>query len=130
MEIVRRASQAAGKFEVVRAFSRGMGQFAKPGEQIEVENPNEAMILWLAGKIKPILPATGIYIALGEITLPGRKEKFTCKKLETIELRDQDALPLLLSGSIIPKDPSAWRPFGRKLRTKVAHPSGRGLPGG
>jgi len=116
MEIYKRASQAAGKFEVVRAFSRGMGQFAKPGEKIEVENPHEAMILWLAGKIKPILPAMGIYIALGEITLPGKKEKFTCKKMELVELRDVDAVPLLLSGSIIPKDPLAWRPFGRRLK--------------
>lgn len=118
MEIIKRSAQGPAKFQVLKSFYLKVGQLAKSGETIEIENPNDQVLFCLQGRIRPVLPETGVYIALMDITLPGRKEKFEAKKLELVELKADDALPLLLNRSVIPKDESQWRPFGRKLQTK------------
>jgi hypothetical protein len=114
MEIIKRSRQEH-IFVVLRDFYYG-GRLRRKGDEIdEISDWREQAALCRIGKISPILPKVGVYIALTSLVLPGKTEKFSCKKLEIVELRDTDALPLLLGGQIIPKNDDVWRPNNRKL---------------
>jgi hypothetical protein len=115
MKIIKKAKGEATKFLVERSFYWG-GRNVAIGEEVQVENPTEAMGLINCKKIKPILPPVAVYIALVSFQLPGRDKKHDAKKNELVELRAEDALPLLLNNIVLPQSSSVWRPLDRKLK--------------
>jgi len=101
-------------FTVVRSFHWG-GYVTQPGMEIEIEN-SLAVELIKAGKLlPPPAPETGEYYCLTELVLPGREVKFKAKARESVILRRDQVLPLLLARQIIPADPDQWRPFNIKF---------------
>jgi hypothetical protein len=115
MRIVKRAKGEAARFLVERAF-QWEGRVVGIGEEIRVENPTEAMGLINCKKIKPILPPVAVYIVLVSFQLPGRDKKHEAAKNQLVELRAEDALPLLLQNIILPQANEVWRPLERKLK--------------
>ena len=117
MEIIKKAATGVHKFKVLKSFGWSMGKVLQVGDEIEIANLGEQLGYCRTGRVTPSdLPAIGEYIALTAFTLPGATEKFDCKKMELVKLRDTDALRLLLEGKIIPKDDSQWRPNSRRLK--------------
>jgi hypothetical protein len=115
MEIIKRAVQGPHKFKVKSSFMQAERSL-QIGEEVELKEP-EASAMVKIGKVTPAdLPEVGEYIALHPFTLPGKSEKFSCKKLENIEIKGDDALKLMLEGIILPANDSQWRPLNRRLR--------------
>jgi hypothetical protein len=122
MEVVKRAKQSF-RFKALKSF-RWAGRDTHPGELLEEIPEPTATGLVAIGKIKPELPEVSIYVCLQAITIPGEIEKHTAKKMERVLLRAEDALPLLISGAVIPEADGQWRPLGRRLKGRTA-PTGR-----
>lgn len=130
MKILKKSGLEQHKFKVLKSFLcdtektieqeiKGAGPtLVKVGDLITVKDFHDQVAFIRYGRVTPELPPTGIYIVLASFELPGRKEKFECKKMELVELKAQDAVKLLLDGFVIPKDDSVWRPFGRSLKQK------------
>ena len=116
MKIIQRAKKELHyKFLVVKSVVWD-GKITQPGDEIEIQNQAEADGMVQNGRVRPAdLPPTGIYIALAEITLPGNVEKFSCKKMDLIELKGEDGLRLMLSGQVIPQNDDQWRFHNRRL---------------
>lgn len=116
MRIVARAKKHGAQFKVLRPF-RLNGKTTEINSTVTIEDEIFAVGLCQKGTIIPDdLPAVGEYISTRAFTLPGRDAAFSCEVLEKIELLREQALPLLLDGSIIPANENQWRPYGRKLR--------------
>ncbi len=117
MEILRKAVSGPQKFKALKHFLWKMGQLVKPDDIIEATQ-SEADELVAIGRAVPCdLPETGVYIALQDICLPGRTEKFEAKRMERVELKAEDALRLMLDRSVIPEDEKQWRPRNARLKT-------------
>lgn len=115
MEIIKKQT-GRFKFRVLKPFSLGGGLRKETNEEIELEQ-SEADDLVYGRKVEPVDINDGdVYIALTPFSLPGAKEKFTCKSGEKIALRREDALSLLLSGAVIPVNASRWRPLAKKIK--------------
>lgn len=115
MEIIKRARRTDPKFRVIRPFWHG-GKPCVVGEEIEILAAADQTGFCQRQQVRPVdLPETGVYIALREISLPGKVEKFTCKKFDQIELRADDALRLMLEKACLPADPDQWRPYRMRL---------------
>jgi len=116
MEIIKKVSSKF-MFRCLKTFQWGSHP-TKVGEEIELKEP-EATSMVKFRKVVPVdLPEIGEYISVAPFSLPGRAEKFTCEKLERVQIKASDAIPLMLERSIIPADPDRWRPYGMKLRQK------------
>lgn len=108
------------EFQVVRAeFFLEKGKLSPAvGDIITLSDPNIEFDFVSRGLIIPTdLPPVGVYIALMDFELPGRKEKFVAKKLDRVELKKEDALELMLKNVVIPADENQWRPYGRRMKT-------------
>jgi hypothetical protein len=115
MKIIKRQKKEIYKFVVIRQFVWDK-KIAEIGSEIEIKERSDQDGMVQRGMVKPSdLPEIGLYISLRDITLPGKVEKFTAKKLELIELKDSDALKLMLAQSIVPHNPDQWRPYSLKL---------------
>ncbi len=124
MEILKRANSEPPKFRVLRSFYKD-GRPLEVGELIEIESMDEKATptvqfdLVSTNRVVPAdIPEVGVYIALVDLALPGKVEKFTCKPLDRIELKAEDALRLMMSRCVIPEDENQWRPFNRRLESK------------
>lgn len=118
MEIVKKARSVAPKFRCVMPFYWG-GKTLAIGEEIEIDSRPDQFGLCQRGMIAPCdLPPTGVYICLRAFSLPGRDAKFTASKYELVSLKAEDALPLMIAGTVIPRDDSQWRPANRHLKSK------------
>jgi len=114
MEIIARKKQGPFKFRVLRSFFWDSAA-RKVGEIIEVD-AQTATGMTEGRMIDPILPEEATYIALTPLKLPGREEAFECKKLDTVILKSDQAIDLMIKGMVIPSDPGAWRPRDRRLK--------------
>lgn len=104
------------KFTVLKLFG-WKGKIMTIGSEVEIDDLGVQVNLCRKGSITPTdLPAIGQYLSLSAFTLPGQEAAYTCDVLEVVELLADDALDLMLKGTIIPRDQGQWRPFNRKLR--------------
>ena len=89
-----------------------------PGISVEREGSDiETSAFVERGLLAPEdLPPIGKYIVLSGFSLPGKNEKYSCNALEVIELMDEQALPLMIKGCVIPQDFFQWRPRNRRLK--------------
>ena len=114
MEVIKRGRNAAHKFKVVKPFRWG-GYITEKGQEIEIRDP-EATGQVQNGRVVPSdIPAEGEYVCITDIVLPGREAKHEAKRLEKVLLKSEDALRLMLAGSVLPTSEDQWRPNGRRL---------------
>lgn len=118
MKVIKRSSDFGKKKFIVIKSHYYEGKNLKIGETIEREISDiETSAMVQRGYFIPDdLPAVGRYITLKELKLPGKKEAFTSKIHEVVELTDEQALKLMLSGHVIPIDDNQWRPRNRRLK--------------
>jgi hypothetical protein len=115
MKIISRTKKDPYKFITLKSIWDN-GKLVKAGEQIEILEQADQDGMVKLGQVKPAdLPEVGRYVALRDLTLPGKVEKFTAKRLELIELKGADALLLMLDRGCLPADPDQWRPYRMKL---------------
>jgi hypothetical protein len=116
MEIIKRASESQ-KFKVLRPFYWN-GKTLKLGDVIEIKEQFEADGMVQRKMVAPAdVPKTGIYIVLWpSLTLPGLKQKFEAKRLELVELTQDQAIDLMIQRGVIPKSEKQWRPGNAHLR--------------
>jgi len=120
MEIVKRKALSKTFRVLVPKFSF-KGPVIK-GQEIEIEDEGLAIHWCRRGFIEPCdLPDIGSYIATTDFELPSRKEKFSAKHLDIVELKKADALRLMFGRRVIPLNDDQWRPFGRRLKTGADH---------
>jgi hypothetical protein len=116
MEIIRKSAQGPAKFRVIKPFMWRLAKMAELGETVEMEQADADQFVQI-GKVVPVdLPEVAVYVALRDFSLPGRSEKFCCKKLERVELKADDALRLMLDRSVLPEDDGQWRPRNARLK--------------
>lgn len=115
MEIISKA-KLSFKFKLLRPIMR-LGKRVEVGEEIELDEADRDEFVAHGRAIPCDLPPVGVYIALTDLNLPGNSEKFSCKKMELVSLKAEDALRLMLAGMVIPKDETRWRPGNRRLRS-------------
>jgi len=118
MEIIKKAKQKF-TFKVIKPFMKAGTRLAL-GEEVEISHEDQDGLV-RGGRVCPSdLPETGTYIVLKPFFLPGREGKFEAKKLEKVLLRAADALPLMISASVIPANENQWRPNNRRLQQAPA----------
>ena len=113
MEIIRKKSSLYS-FRCVRQFRWGTF-FTEVGQVLEICEP-QATAFVLSGRIEPVYPPELECVALADLTLPGSKEAFKCKRLERIVLRKKEALSFMLQKLCVPASDDVWRPFNMRLR--------------
>ncbi len=119
MQILKRAASAGKKeFEVLKGFYHEK-KHINPGDVITLEGSSpDTWSLFERGLILPCdMPDCGIYIAVKPFKLPGEKTTYSANFLETAELLKEDAISLLIKGTVIPKNPDQWRPRDRVLKS-------------
>ena len=122
MKIISRTKKDPYKFIVLKPIL-DRGKLVEAGEQIEILEQVDQDGMVKLGKVKPAdLPEVGRYVALRNLTLPGKVEKFTAKRLELVELKAADALALMLDRGCLPADPDQWRPYRMKLGAPKRNP--------
>ena len=124
MKILRRGKKSSARFRVVKNnfFLQGT-RTVEIGEILEFIGPDNlstALGLVQRGKIIPDdLPEIGKYIVVSPFDLPGKVEKFKAKTNDIVELKSEDALRLMLSRKVVPKDEGQWSPFRIKEKRKI-----------
>jgi hypothetical protein len=114
MEILKRVKPENIRFRVLRPFMR-YGKRVEPGEEVEISVDEQTNFV-ANGRVIPLdLKPVDVYICIQSFSLPGNVEKFEAKAGELVSLIAEDALRLMLSRNVIPKDESRWRPFNRRL---------------
>ena len=114
MEIIKKARQLY-KFRVCRPFMKA-GKVVGVGEEVELSEADQVSCV-VHGRVIPCdLPSVSVYIALRPFILPGKTGRFEAKVGELVSLKAEDALPLMLSAMVIPKDETRWRPANRRLK--------------
>ena len=113
MEIIKRKS-GLYSFCCLKKFRWGTF-FTEVGQVLEICEP-QATVFVLSGRIEPVYPPELECVALADLTLPGSKEAFKCKRLERIVLRKKEALSFMLQKLCVPASDDVWRPFNMRLR--------------
>jgi hypothetical protein len=124
MKILKDGKEKGGhKFEVLRPFLYE-GQVLKVGETIKPDLTNKDMASFIfgmaqRGKLKPILPKTGIYEAARGFTTSVTGKPEDIKPGELVELDAETALPLLLNGTVLAMG-NIYCPFKKKRKPTIS----------
>jgi hypothetical protein len=124
MKILKRGSKSTQRFKVIKNnFFLGGNHQPEIGEILEFIGPDNlstAFGLVQRGKLIPCdLPTVGEYVVISPFYLPGEKEKFHAASGDVVQLKDIDALPLMLRRIVVPRNKEQWCPYRLRERRKV-----------